>query len=55
MTTPQEEANKALVLTAPSARCSTNQRDCAAAKHFWSADYIQHGAHIAPGRDACST
>ena len=49
MTTPQEEANKALVLTAFGTLF--NQRDYAAAKRFWSADYIQHSAHIAPGRD----
>jgi predicted SnoaL-like aldol condensation-catalyzing enzyme len=28
-----------------------NKRDYAAAARFWSADYIQHSAHIAPGRD----
>ena len=49
MTTPQEEANKALVLTAFDTLF--NQRDYAAATRFWSADYIQHSAHIAPGRD----
>ena len=27
-----------------------NRRDYAAAERFWSADYIQHSAHIAPGR-----
>jgi predicted SnoaL-like aldol condensation-catalyzing enzyme len=28
-----------------------NRRDYAAAQRFWSPDYIQHSAHIAPGRE----
>jgi predicted SnoaL-like aldol condensation-catalyzing enzyme len=28
-----------------------NQRDYEAAKQFWSPEYIQHSAHIAPGRE----
>jgi predicted SnoaL-like aldol condensation-catalyzing enzyme len=28
-----------------------NKRDYAAAEAFWSPDYIQHSAHIPPGRD----
>ena len=28
-----------------------NQRDYAAAERFWSPNYTQHSAHIAPGRD----
>jgi predicted SnoaL-like aldol condensation-catalyzing enzyme len=28
-----------------------NRRDYAAAERFWSPRYIQHSAHIAPGRD----
>jgi predicted SnoaL-like aldol condensation-catalyzing enzyme len=28
-----------------------NKRDYAAAQRFWSPRYIQHSAHIAPGRD----
>jgi hypothetical protein len=28
-----------------------NKRDYAAAAHFWSSHYIQHSAHIAPGRE----
>jgi predicted SnoaL-like aldol condensation-catalyzing enzyme len=28
-----------------------NQRDYTAAERFWSAEYIQHSAHISPGRD----
>jgi predicted SnoaL-like aldol condensation-catalyzing enzyme len=41
--------NKALVLAAFDALF--NKRDYAAAAEFWSPDYIQHSAHIAPGRD----
>jgi predicted SnoaL-like aldol condensation-catalyzing enzyme len=51
MTTPQE--NKALVLEAFTTLF--NRRDCAAAERFWSSDYIQHSAHIAPGGRGCST
>jgi len=28
-----------------------NKRDYEAAKRYWSPDYIQHSAHIGPGRD----
>jgi len=28
-----------------------NQRDYVAAERYWSPDYIQHSAHIPPGRD----
>jgi predicted SnoaL-like aldol condensation-catalyzing enzyme len=28
-----------------------NRRDYAAARKFWSPDYLQHSAHIAPGRE----
>ena len=28
-----------------------NKRDYAAAEKFWSPNYIQHSAHIAPGRE----
>ena len=41
--------NKALVLEAFDTLC--DRRDYATAERFWSADYIQHSAHIAPGRD----
>jgi predicted SnoaL-like aldol condensation-catalyzing enzyme len=44
-----ESKNKALVLEAFDTLF--NQRDYAAAERFWSPDYIQHSAHIAPGRD----
>jgi predicted SnoaL-like aldol condensation-catalyzing enzyme len=46
-TTPEQ--NKALVLEAFDTLF--NKRDYAAAQQFWSPDYIQHSAHIAPGRD----
>jgi predicted SnoaL-like aldol condensation-catalyzing enzyme len=41
--------NKAIVLEAFEALF--NKRDCAAAERFWSPNYIQHSAHIAPGRE----
>jgi predicted SnoaL-like aldol condensation-catalyzing enzyme len=44
-----EETNKALVLVAFDALF--NRRDYKAAERFWSPDYIQHSAHIAPGRE----
>jgi predicted SnoaL-like aldol condensation-catalyzing enzyme len=28
-----------------------NKRDYAAAEHFWSSNYLQHSAHIEPGRE----
>jgi predicted SnoaL-like aldol condensation-catalyzing enzyme len=46
-TTPEQ--NMALVLEAFDTLF--NKRDYAAAQQFWSPDYIQHSAHIAPGRD----
>ena len=44
-----QEKNKALVLDAFDTLF--NKRDYAAAEKFWSPDYIQHSAHIEPGRD----
>jgi predicted SnoaL-like aldol condensation-catalyzing enzyme len=44
-----EEQNKATVLEA--FETLFNKRDYAAAEKFWSPDYIQHSAHIEPGRD----
>ena len=41
--------NKAFVLEA--FETLFNKRDYAAAERFWSQDYIQHSAHIEPGRD----
>ena len=46
-TTPEE--NKALVLQAFDTLF--NKRDYEAAARFWSESYIQHSAHIAPGRE----
>lgn len=43
------EKNKALVLKAFDALF--NKRDYAKAADFWSENYIQHSAHIPPGRD----
>jgi predicted SnoaL-like aldol condensation-catalyzing enzyme len=47
--TETEHHNKALVLEAFDTLF--NKRDYAAAKRFWSPDYIQHSAHIEPGRE----
>jgi predicted SnoaL-like aldol condensation-catalyzing enzyme len=44
-----EEANKALVLEAFD--MLFNKRDYETAERFWSPNYIQHSAHIAPGRE----
>jgi predicted SnoaL-like aldol condensation-catalyzing enzyme len=43
------EQNKALVLEAFDTLF--NRRDYAAAERFWSPHYIQHSAHIEPGRE----
>jgi predicted SnoaL-like aldol condensation-catalyzing enzyme len=49
MSTKMESENKTLVLEA--FETLFNKRDYAAAERFWSPDYIQHSAHIAPGRE----
>ena len=46
-TTPEQ--NRALIMEAFDTLF--NNRDYAAAERFWSPDYIQHSAHIAPGRE----
>ncbi len=46
-TTPEQ--NKGLVLEAFDTLF--NKRDYAAAERYWSPNYIQHSAHIEPGRD----
>src|SRR5213594_704945 len=46
-TTPEQ--NKALVLEAFDTLF--NKRDYHSAERFWSERYLQHSAHIAPGRD----
>jgi predicted SnoaL-like aldol condensation-catalyzing enzyme len=43
------EENKAIVLEAFDTLF--NKRDYTAAERFWSPNYIQHSAHIEPGRD----
>jgi predicted SnoaL-like aldol condensation-catalyzing enzyme len=45
----QEDKNKALVLEAFD--MLFNKRDYATAERYWSPNYIQHSAHIPPGRD----
>src|SRR6476660_5915992 len=44
-----QEKNKALVLDAFDTLF--NKRDYEAAERYWSPKYIQHSAHIEPGRD----
>jgi len=44
-----QERNKALVLDAFDTLF--NKRDYSAAEKYWSPNYIQHSAHIEPGRD----
>ena len=44
-----QERNKALVLEAFDTLF--NKRDYEAAERYWSPNYIQHSAHIAPGRE----
>ena len=46
---PTNEQNKRLVLEAFDTLF--NKRDYASAEKFWSPHYIQHSAHIEPGRD----
>jgi len=49
MTRTIEETNKRLVLEAFDTLF--NKRDYQAAERFWSPNYIQHSAHIEPGRE----
>ena len=49
MSQTMQERNKALVLEAFDTLF--NKRHYAAAERFWSPNYIQHSAHIAPGRE----
>ena len=49
MSSSKEEKNKAFVLEA--FETLFNKRDYAAAERFWSPNYIQHSAHIPPGRE----
>ena len=49
MSQTKQERNKALVLQAFDTLF--NKRDYGVAERFWSPKYIQHSAHIEPGRD----
>jgi predicted SnoaL-like aldol condensation-catalyzing enzyme len=49
MSQTSQEKNKALVLEA--FETLFNKRDYVAAERFWSPNYLQHSAHIAPGRE----
>ena len=49
MNSTKQEKNKAVVLEAFDTLF--NKRDYAAAEKYWSPHYIQHSAHIAPGRE----
>src|SRR5437879_12087349 len=49
MSQTTQEKNNALVLDA--FETLFNKRDYAAAEKYWSPNYIQHSAHIEPGRD----
>jgi predicted SnoaL-like aldol condensation-catalyzing enzyme len=49
MNQSKEEKNKALVLEA--FETLFNRRDYVTAEHYWSPNYVQHSAHIAPGRE----
>jgi predicted SnoaL-like aldol condensation-catalyzing enzyme len=47
-----QEKNKALLLEG--FNVLFNQRNYEAAKRYWSPHYIQHSAHIPPGREGSS-
>src|SRR5271156_1092185 len=49
MSQTKQEQNKALVLEAFDTLF--NKRDYEAAERYWSPHYIQHSAHIEPGRE----
>ncbi len=49
MSNSNAEKNKAIVLEAFDTLF--NKRNYSAAERFWSPKYIQHSAHIEPGRD----
>jgi predicted SnoaL-like aldol condensation-catalyzing enzyme len=49
MSRTKQEKNKALVLEAFDTLF--NKRDYVTAERYWSPHYIQHSAHIAPGRE----
>ena len=49
MANSRSDINKALVLEAFDA--AFNRREADALDRYWSPDYIQHSAHISPGRE----
>ena len=49
MTDSKAQSSKSIVLEAFDTLF--NKRDYSAAERFWSPNYIQHSAHIKPGRD----
>ena len=49
MSESKDQTNKAFVLDA--FETLFNKKDLVAAEKFWSPNYIQHSAHIPPGRD----
>ena len=49
MNPTKQEKNKAIVLEAFDTLF--NKRDYVTAERYWSPHYIQHSAHIAPGRE----
>src|SRR6202049_2985669 len=49
MSQSTEARNEAIVLKAFDTLF--NKRDYGAAERFWSPDYVQHSAHIEPGRE----
>ena len=49
MSRTKQEKNKTLVFEAFDTLF--NKRDYIAAERYWSPDYIQYSAHIAPGRE----
>jgi len=53
MATTLQQINKAIVKEAFDS--VFNKRDDSAFERFWSPDYIQHSAHIPPGRDGLKT
>ena len=53
MAESKEARNKALVLKAFDTLFT--KRDYVAAERYWSPNYIQHSAHIEPGRDGLFT
>ena len=50
MSRTKQEKNKAVVLEAFDTLF--NKRDYVAAERYWSPHYVQHSAHIAPGRES---